>query len=240
MVKLDLTDQRFGMWTAKSHAFTKQSNGMSYWSCVCDCGNIKEIALGSLRSGQSKSCGCSSHLPGTDSPNFRHGKSRTKVHKVWSHIKDRCHNENCHSYPSYGAKGIRMEQDLFNNFEIFYQEVGEPPSAKHSIDRIDYTIGYVKGNMRWATTHQQARNKGKTKSNTSGVNGVQFAFTGKSNHSTYVIATWYDLDGRARNKKFNCKKLGLLPAFKAAFEYRKAKIAELNANGADYAFNHGQ
>lgn len=33
-------------------------NGHSYWLCQCDCGNQKEIASSSLKSGQTMSCGC--------------------------------------------------------------------------------------------------------------------------------------------------------------------------------------
>jgi hypothetical protein len=42
------------------------------------------------------------------------------------------------------------------------------------------------------------------------------------------------------NKKFSVKKLGLLPAFKAAVECRRKMIEELNGQGAGYTENHGK
>ena len=109
------------------------------------------------------------------------------------------------------------------------------------MDRIDNALGYIEGNLRWADQWTQARNKGKSSANTSGVTGVQFYHSGNPNHSTYAVATWScPVQQKPMNKKFSVKKMGLLPAFKAAFEYREKIIAELNAQGAGYTENHGK
>jgi len=52
MKLIDLTGQKFGRWTALEYT------GKSKWKCICECGNIKEVNLSSLKSGKSKSCGC--------------------------------------------------------------------------------------------------------------------------------------------------------------------------------------
>lgn len=51
-MKLDLTGQRFGRWTVI------EPSTNSHWLCKCDCGVIKPVLRGSLRSHESQSCGC--------------------------------------------------------------------------------------------------------------------------------------------------------------------------------------
>lgn len=57
MKKLDLSGQRFGILTALEDT-GKRKRGSKIWLCRCDCGNYREVAAGSLRSGAAKSCGC--------------------------------------------------------------------------------------------------------------------------------------------------------------------------------------
>lgn len=58
----DLTNQRFGRWTVKYRVSqpvtSKAKRQATYWHCVCDCGNERDVSAGSLKSGQSTSCGC--------------------------------------------------------------------------------------------------------------------------------------------------------------------------------------
>jgi hypothetical protein len=44
--------ERFGNLTALAH------EGAGYWSCLCDCGNTCRVRVGSLTSGNTRSCGC--------------------------------------------------------------------------------------------------------------------------------------------------------------------------------------
>lgn len=55
MKNLDLTNQRFGKLVAIVIAKKTRQN---YWLCRCDCGNNTVIDVRSLRSGNTKSCGC--------------------------------------------------------------------------------------------------------------------------------------------------------------------------------------
>lgn len=235
----DLSGDKYGKLTVLRYEFTKENNSMAHYLCRCECGNEKVIAHGNLRSGHTVSCGCA--IPrGEENHNYKHGKSKTKVHSAWNKLKDRCFNPKNNDYYNYGAKGITVALE-FMDFEAFYKEIGDPPSKKHSVDRIDHTKNYEPGNVRWATDAQQARNKGMMKNNTSGVTGVQFYYSGISGHTTYAVATWHCLiKNKQLNKKFSVRKLGLLPAFAAAVEYRRQMIAELNAQGAGYTENHGK
>ena len=51
----DITNQRFGKLVAK---YRIKKNSGSYWHCVCDCGNEKDVRLQQLTSGKVTSCGC--------------------------------------------------------------------------------------------------------------------------------------------------------------------------------------
>lgn len=91
--------------------------------------------------------------------NERHGYVRTKVYRTWHGMKARCYNQNNQKYPDYGGRGIKVVKRWREKFENFLEDMGEPPSKNHSIDRINNNGNYCKSNCRWATIEQQANNK---------------------------------------------------------------------------------
>lgn len=241
--QMNLVGNTYGDLTAISYSHKTESNGMSHYLCQCSCGKQKVVSHGNLRSGHTTSCGCKLNRSGTENPLYVHGFTvKHKTYKAWCKIKERCLNPNDISYANYGDKGVTISDEFKDDFLAFYAEVGEPPGQSRlwSIDRIDNSKNYEKGNLRWAYITQQARNKSMKSNNSSGETGVQFYHSGNTKHTTYAVANWYDLSGKAMNKKFSVKKLGLLPAFKAAVEYRRKMIEELNAHGAGYTENHGK
>ena len=72
-------------------------------------------------------------------------------------------------------KGLVIDKEFVDDPWAFYEEIGEYPGRGYSIDRIDNTNGYVKGNLRWATPQEQALNKGVYKRNKSGVSGITWS-----------------------------------------------------------------
>ena len=129
-----------------------------YWNVSCDCGKQKVVIGSHVRRGIVRSCGCLRDEVASD--NFKtHGKSGTKVHKTWKAIRQRCHNPKNPAYDRYGGRGIFVCPEWLDSFDIFFSHVGEPPSADHSLDRIDNEKGYQPGNVRWATWLEQGNNK---------------------------------------------------------------------------------
>lgn len=54
---IDITNQKFGRLTAVREVERNKSN-QRQWLCECECGNAKVVRMHSLRSGETKSCGC--------------------------------------------------------------------------------------------------------------------------------------------------------------------------------------
>src|SRR5579859_6174965 len=94
----------------------------------------------------------------------------TLTHKRWLGMRRRCTDKNDAGYENYGAKGIIACKGLLD-FPVFHQHLGECPSDKHTVDRIESTGSYTCGgceeclanswpaNVRWATMKEQNRNK---------------------------------------------------------------------------------
>jgi len=85
-------------------------------------------------------------------------KGTTKMYARWISIKGRCLNPNAQNYHRYGGRGVTICQEWVDSFESFYRDVGDPPSDKHSLDRIDNNKGYEPSNVRWATKREQSNN----------------------------------------------------------------------------------
>jgi len=80
------------------------------------------------------------------------------AYNVWKKMRRRCGNPKDDHYHWYGAKGVSV-CNRWHDFRTFKADMGERPSAKHSIDRIDNSKGYEPGNCRWATQQEQNRNR---------------------------------------------------------------------------------
>lgn len=82
------------------------------------------------------------------------------VYSTWKGIKRRCRiiGRSRHAI-EYEYRGVKMHPDWENNFQAFYNEVGDKPSPNHQIDRIDNDLGYVPGNLRWALPKENANNR---------------------------------------------------------------------------------
>lgn len=229
----DITGNRYGTLLVLSCTGEKTKNRTFIWNCLCDCGKECKVSRSSLLSGNTKSCGC-----GQLTAHVTHGKSniKSKVYKAWSAMKNRCTNPNYMHYEQYGGSGISFDP-IFEDFSAFYAEIGEPPSEKHSLDRIDNSKGYIPGNIRWATPAQQAQNRGMYRCNKTGVTGVRVV----SNARNYISvqASWR-FNGKIYIRSFAVSKYGYDEAFRLACITREAAIKYMNDTGANYTENHGK
>lgn len=88
----------------------------------------------------------------------RHGMDRTPEHSAWVSMRQRCTNPKKREYKHYGGRGIKVCDEWAHSFLAFFAHVGERPSDKHSLDRIDVDGNYEPGNVRWATQQEQIDN----------------------------------------------------------------------------------
>lgn len=172
--RTDLTDAVFGRLTVVSWA------GNSRWNCVCSCGRSAVVLTANLNRSNTKSCGCLK--PSVASARATtHGLSDTIVYRTWLGVRRRCRDTKFTSYPTYGAKGVDIWDEWHDSLAAFVRDVGHPPSDGHTLDRIDNNKGYIPGNVRWATTTEQARNRS---------NCRRIAFQGAEYPSLSAFVEW--------------------------------------------------
>jgi hypothetical protein len=98
--------------------------------------------------------------PETTSWVARHNKTQTRVYQIWKNMRYRSGamgNGHGPTAAHYAERGITC-CERWNDFYNFIEDMGEPPTDMHSLDRVDNNKGYCKENCRWATQVEQANN----------------------------------------------------------------------------------
>jgi hypothetical protein len=139
----------------------KSPCGRVRWLCRCECGNLSKVFGSSLRENKTLSCGCLS-VDKNRAMQTTHGLTYHPLFKRWRNIIDRTTNPNNRSYKDYGGRGITMCDEWRHNFKAFHDYViqlthyGE---EGYTLDRIDNSLGYAPGNVKYSDITEQNRNK---------------------------------------------------------------------------------
>lgn len=162
----------YGNLTVISYGYTEGKKSM--WRCQCTCGNVTFVSGGDLRRRDGRnirmcqSCG--------EQSNFKHGHTSKKngyslTYSTWHCMKIRVKRD-----IGYIGKGITVCEE-WNDFHQFLHDMGERPSKEYTLDRIDPSKGYCKSNCRWATKHEQSRNR---------TDNIRVTMNGK----TQILSDW--------------------------------------------------
>ena len=124
----------------------------------------------------------------------RHGYSATLIYRIWASMKQRCNNPKSNGYKYYGARGIKMCDEWNNNPKLFIDYVSNLINYRkkdYSLDRIDSSVNYEPGNVRWSPRIIQVRNRN-TKSGNSGYDGIRIK---KFTRDRYIARITVDYEG---------------------------------------------
>lgn len=126
---------------------------VQHWRCKClKCGRIAERSYARLIKHKCRNCVGITHgacAGGVKTPEFC----------IWNMMKQRCYNPNTKSYADYGGRGIRVCEKWRRSYAAFIGDMGQRPSSRHTLERLDNDKDYEPGNVVWATRATQGRNK---------------------------------------------------------------------------------
>jgi hypothetical protein len=147
---LSIVGKRFGKLEVKSFIGTRR--GRSWWQCICDCGQQKEVRGTHLTQNQVTSCGC-------QNPRRRSGSN--SVRWVGCGEISGCY----YSMLKHGAavRGYQFSVTISEIWSLFLDQgkkcalsgigisfrINRSDASTASLDRIDSRRGYVLGNIQW-------------------------------------------------------------------------------------------
>lgn len=144
----DITGQRFGKLTAL-YPVGANNHKLTIWRFFCDCGSVVDIPSASVVHENSRSCGCS--RKGRNHHNWKgcgkmpgwylsvlNARSRTTGHYVGVTTEDLAE--------LFNAQGGRC---ALSGIPLIISEQRSREETTASLDRIDSSIGYIRGNIQW-------------------------------------------------------------------------------------------
>ena len=153
----DLSGKKIGLLKVLSFAFSKKRNGgkhrRSYFLCKCDCGKEVIVSADYLKDKRKKNqaCGCQRRRTGINNPKFTgYGElSGDYVSRIKRSALSNKRDFNLNAKYLWGLFKKQKHRCALSNLELIIPKRKEDSKTTASLDRIDSSGGYVKGNVQW-------------------------------------------------------------------------------------------
>jgi hypothetical protein len=156
----EITGQTFGRLTAKGLTGKKTRSGALLWQFTCDCGKATEATAGSVKSGNTLSCGCL-RVDDIVKRFTKHGHASegnySPTYNSWYAMTQRCRNPKTKNYKNYGGSGITVCK-RWDEFTNFLADMGERPE-RTTLGRFGDIGNYTPSNCAWQTHEEQVQTK---------------------------------------------------------------------------------
>lgn len=157
-LRADVIGTKFGRLTIAGDAPYRPGNNNRRVHATCECGMVGEYFLMSLKSGETKSCGCIQRSGEQTYKTHGHTRGRkfSPEYHSWASMMTRCTNPKSWKYADYGGRGITV-CERWHAFENFLADMGLRPAGM-TLERERVNEGYEPRNCVWATRHRQSNN----------------------------------------------------------------------------------
>ena len=147
---VDYSDRRVGkLQVIRKYGY--DDHGRITWLCCCDCG--RELIIPGYRLKTQQGCmSCRKN-------NTRHNLCYTRLHNIWTKMKQRCYNPKNNRYHRYGGRGIIVCDEWKEDFKTFYEwAITHGYRDDLTIERVNNDGNYEPTNCTWIPRSEQAKN----------------------------------------------------------------------------------